>query len=62
MLWGSDWPHTSLPEAPPYASLLQPVRAAFGDTFTDAVLREFPARLYDAPPTCIQTPPKEKTC
>src|SRR5438105_3976594 len=30
MVWGSDWPHTSLPDAPPYASLLQPVRAAFG--------------------------------
>jgi predicted TIM-barrel fold metal-dependent hydrolase len=62
MVWGSDWPHTSLAEPPAYASLLQPVRAAFGDAFTDAVLREFPARLYDR--HLASTPPskKETTC
>lgn len=62
MVWGSDWPHTSLREAPPYASLLQPVRAAFGDAFTDAVLREHPARLYGTSHPLITSPRKETTC
>jgi predicted TIM-barrel fold metal-dependent hydrolase len=62
MVWGSDWPHTSLAEAPPYASLLQPVRAAFGDEFTANVLRQFPERLYGADPSLITTTQKETTC
>lgn len=64
LVWGSDWPHTSLAEAPPYPSLLGPVRAAFGDAFTHAVLCEFPTRLYDPDPASTTTTitKKETTC
>ena len=47
MVWGSDWPHTSLAthEAPGYASLWQPVVRALGADAARTV-REAGARLY----------------
>jgi len=50
LVWGSDWPHTSLPfeSAPRHASLLEPVRLALGETATHAVLNERAAVLYGA--------------
>lgn len=48
LLWGSDWPHTSLPRQglPSYASLLQPARQALGDVALHAALVDAPAVLY----------------
>jgi predicted TIM-barrel fold metal-dependent hydrolase len=50
LIWGSDWPHTSLPRttASRHASLLAPVRAALGDAALARILDDNPARLYDA--------------
>lgn len=48
MVWGSDWPHTSLPRTPDsrHAALLDPVRRALGADALDRILRDNPARLY----------------
>jgi predicted TIM-barrel fold metal-dependent hydrolase len=48
VVWGSDWPHTSLPEQPGsrHASLLGPVRLALGEDATRAVLESHPVALY----------------
>jgi predicted TIM-barrel fold metal-dependent hydrolase len=50
LVWGSDWPHTSLPFTPSsrHASLLEPVRVALGEAATQAVLNEHAATLYGA--------------
>ena len=50
LVWGSDWPHTSLPfsPAPRHASLLEPVRLALGEAATRSVLNERAAILYGA--------------
>jgi predicted TIM-barrel fold metal-dependent hydrolase len=50
LVWGSDWPHTSLPfeTAPGYASLLAPVRLALGEAATQSVLNDRAAVLYGA--------------
>jgi predicted TIM-barrel fold metal-dependent hydrolase len=50
LVWGSDWPHTSLPDQPwpRHASLLEPVRLALGDAATQAILDIHPAALYGA--------------
>jgi predicted TIM-barrel fold metal-dependent hydrolase len=48
LVWGSDWPHTSLAydPAPRHASLLEPVSFALGEAATQAVLDIHPAVLY----------------
>jgi predicted TIM-barrel fold metal-dependent hydrolase len=47
MVWGSDWPHTSLPGAGEHhASLLRPVRLALGDAAVTSLLRNHPPLLY----------------
>ena len=48
MVWGSDWPHTSFQPArmPPYASTLDPVRAALGSPTLDAALHAQAPSLY----------------
>jgi predicted TIM-barrel fold metal-dependent hydrolase len=46
LVWGSDWPHTSLAAIPDYRSLVLPVRGALGEDYTRRVLTEFPPRLY----------------
>lgn len=47
LVWGSDWPHTSLPAAAPrHATLLAPVRAALGEDGLRQVLHHNPPRLY----------------
>jgi predicted TIM-barrel fold metal-dependent hydrolase len=50
LVWGSDWPHTSLPfePAPRHAGLLEPVRLALGEAATRAVLNDRAAMLYGA--------------
>jgi predicted TIM-barrel fold metal-dependent hydrolase len=50
LVWGSDWPHTSLPfePAPRHASLIEPVRLALGEAATQAVLNDRAAMLYGA--------------
>lgn len=50
LVWGSDWPHTSLPfePVPRHASLLEPVRLALGEAATQAVLTHGAAMLYGA--------------
>ena len=50
LVWGSDWPHTSLPfePAPRHASLLAPMRLALGEAATQAVLNDRAAMLYGA--------------
>lgn len=50
LVWGSDWPHTSLPFTPAsrHAGLLEPVRLALGEAATQAVLNERAAVLYGA--------------
>lgn len=50
LVWGSDWPHTSLPFAPGsrHASLLDPLRQALGEAGAQAVLHVHPAALYGA--------------
>jgi predicted TIM-barrel fold metal-dependent hydrolase len=50
MVWGSDWPHTSLPWQPEsrHASLLQPVRLALGEAAMRTVLCQHPGVLYGA--------------
>lgn len=50
LVWGSDWPHTSLPlqVASRHESLLAPVRQALGETSLKAVLASHAPRLYDA--------------
>ncbi|HSV45130.1 MAG TPA: amidohydrolase family protein, partial [Ramlibacter sp.] len=49
LVWGSDWPHTSLPAAASrHPSLLQPMRQALGDAAAQAVLENHPPRLYGA--------------
>ncbi len=49
LVWGSDWPHTSLPPsgASRHESLLWPMRAALGEA-ADAVLQTHPLQLYGA--------------
>lgn len=48
-VWGSDWPHTSFApaDAPAYASLLAPLRAALGHDAVDALLHRQARALYD---------------
>ena len=48
LVWGSDWPHTSLPHgrASRHASLIEPVRLALGAAATREVLDVHPAALY----------------
>ena len=48
LVWGSDWPHTGLAEAalPPYASLLEPLRAALGEAALTPILRDNAHALY----------------
>lgn len=48
LVWGSDWPHTGLPEAalPAYASLLEPLRAALGEAALTPILRDNAHALY----------------
>ena len=48
LVWGSDWPHTSLPHqaTPRHAALLEPVRLALGEASLRAILEEIPAALY----------------
>lgn len=50
MVWGSDWPHTSLPNetGARHASLLEPVRLALGEAAMQALLDIHPAALYGA--------------
>lgn len=50
LVWGSDWPHTSLPSTgmPSYDGLLAPVRSALGGETLQAVLERHPALLYGA--------------
>lgn len=50
LVWGSDWPHTSLPfaPAPRHAGLLAPVCLALGEAATQAVLDDRAAILYGA--------------
>jgi predicted TIM-barrel fold metal-dependent hydrolase len=50
LVWGSDWPHTSLPYDPAsrHASLLEPVRLALGEAATHSILGIHPAALYGA--------------
>lgn len=52
LVWGSDWPHTSLPHEPTprHAGLLEPVRLALGDAALRAILDDHPRALYDADP------------
>lgn len=47
-VWGSDWPHTSLPvgHRPRMEELLQPVRAALGAVELGRCLHEDPQALY----------------
>jgi predicted TIM-barrel fold metal-dependent hydrolase len=47
VLWGSDWPHTSLHEeaAPPYPALLAPVAATLGEAAARRIVSTAPA-LY----------------
>ncbi|MBT9500858.1 MAG: amidohydrolase family protein [Burkholderiaceae bacterium] len=48
MVWGSDWPHTSLDPAAdlPYAATWRPVPAVLTAALADAVRREYPLQLY----------------
>ncbi|TDP72721.1 amidohydrolase family protein [Roseateles toxinivorans] len=48
MVWGSDWPHTSLDPAIdlPYATTWQPVRAVLSGAQADAVRLRNPLQLY----------------
>lgn len=62
LVWGSDWPHTSLPyeQASRHASLLEPVRLALGEAATQSILDTHPAALYggaDAFSTTTSTAP-----
>ncbi len=49
LVWGSDWPHTSLPAqaASRHASLLAPVQQALGEAALQSALCMQPPRLYD---------------
>lgn len=51
LVWGSDWPHTSLPVQPDsrHASLLEPVRLALGEGALAHALHSHPLRLYGLP-------------
>jgi len=48
LLWGSDWPHTSLAQdaQPSYDSLLQPVRDALGEALLRQAIQDSPPLLY----------------
>jgi len=48
VVWGSDWPHTSLDPASdlPYAATWQPVRAVLPEALAEAVRLKHPLRLY----------------
>jgi len=48
IVWGSDWPHTSLAEAAelPYAATWRPVTQVLPPAVADAVRRSHPPRLY----------------
>ncbi len=52
LVWGSDWPHTSLPAqaASRHDSLLAPAQEALGEAALKAVLQTHAPRLYDAAP------------
>jgi len=45
-VWGSDWPHTSLPAGSRMEALLEPVRDALGAAELDRCLRDYPQALY----------------
>jgi predicted TIM-barrel fold metal-dependent hydrolase len=57
LVWGSDWPHTSVPyeRASRHASLLEPVRIALGEAATQAILDIHPAALYGGEPFSFTT-------
>ena len=48
LVWGSDWPHTSLPSTREsrHESLLRPVRLALGEARAPAVLHSYPLAIY----------------
>lgn len=48
IVWGSDWPHTSLPSSNEsrHESLLRPLSLALGGALAQAVLHSYPPRLY----------------
>ncbi len=67
-VWGSDWPHTPLPEQHrgpdvvgpyrklSYARLVDDFRAALGgDALADRIMRDNPARLYEFDPVGISS-------
>ncbi len=48
MVWGSDWPHTSLEPGTdlPYSATWEPVRAVLSGAQADAVRLHNPLQLY----------------
>ena len=48
MVWGSDWPHTSVSPArmPPYESTLLLIRSVLNDSQVQALLHEQARELY----------------